>query len=308
MTTGLYTHASCLGHDTGPGHPERIQRLVAILRLLDDPTYAALDRRDAPEATLDQLARVHTRAYINEVFAAIPSVGRGELDGDTVLSPGSGAAALHAAGAVTAAVADVLGGGLTNAFCAVRPPGHHAERDLAMGFCIFNNVAVGAAEALDAFGLDRVAIFDFDVHHGNGTQHIFDHDPRVLYASTHQSPLYPGTGAKSEKGVGNIVNAPLPPYAGSEEFRDAVEETILPAIEKFRPDLILISAGFDAHRADPLASLEFETEDYAWVTDELVSLAKTVCGGRIVSTLEGGYDLNALAESVTAHVAALQRA
>ena len=308
MTTGLYTHASCLGHDTGPGHPERIQRLVAILRLLDDPTYAALDRRDAPEATLDQLARVHTRAYINEVFAAIPSVGRGELDGDTVLSPGSGAAALHAAGAVTAAVADVLGGGLTNAFCAVRPPGHHAERDLAMGFCIFNNVAVGAAEALDAFGLDRVAIFDFDVHHGNGTQHIFDHDPRVLYASTHQSPLYPGTGAKSEKGVGNIVNAPLPPYAGSEEFRDAVEETILPALEKFRPDLLLISAGFDAHRADPLASLEFETEDYAWVTDELVSLAKTVCGGRIVSTLEGGYDLNALAESVTAHVAALQRA
>jgi acetoin utilization deacetylase AcuC-like enzyme len=308
MTTGLYTHASCLGHDTGPGHPERIQRLVAILRLLDDPTYAALDRRDAPEATLDQLARVHTRAYINEVFAAIPSVGRGELDGDTVLSPGSGAAALHAAGAVTAAVADVLGGELTNAFCAVRPPGHHAERDLAMGFCIFNNVAVGAAEALDAFGLDRVAIFDFDVHHGNGTQHIFDHDPRVLYASTHQSPLYPGTGAKSEKGVGNIVNAPLPPYAGSEEFRDAVEETILPALEKFRPDLLLISAGFDAHRADPLASLEFETEDYAWVTDELVSLAKTVCGGRIVSTLEGGYDLNALAESVTAHVAALQRA
>ena len=308
MTTGLYTHASCLGHDTGPGHPERIQRLVAILRLLDDPIYAALDRRDAPEATLDQLARVHTRAYIDEVFAAIPSVGQGELDGDTVLSPGSGTAALHAAGAVTAAVAAVLGGELKNAFCAVRPPGHHAERDLAMGFCIFNNVAVGAAEALDAFGLDRVAIFDFDVHHGNGTQHIFDHDPRVLYASTHQSPLYPGTGAKSEKGVGNIVNAPLPPYAGSEEFRDAVEETILPALEKFRPDLILISAGFDAHRADPLASLEFETEDYAWVTDQLVTLAAERCGGRIVSTLEGGYDLNALAESVTAHVAALQRA
>ena len=211
MTTGLYTHASCLGHDTGPGHPERIQRLVAILRLLDDPLYAALDRRDAPEATLDQLARIHTRAYIDEVFAAIPAVGQGELDGDTVLSPGSGAAALHAAGAVTAAVGAVLKGELTNAFCAVRPPGHHAERDLAMGFCIFNNVSVGAAEALDAFGLDRVAIFDFDVHHGNGTQHIFDHDPRVLYASTHQSPLYPGTGARTEKGVGNIVNAPLPP-------------------------------------------------------------------------------------------------
>ena len=303
MTTGLYTHASCLGHDTGPGHPERIQRLVAILRLLDDPLYAALDRRDAPEATLDQLARIHTRAYIDEVFAAIPAVGQGELDGDTVLSPGSGAAALHAAGAVTAAVGAVLKGELTNAFCAVRPPGHHAERDLAMGFCIFNNVSVGAAEALD-----RVAIFDFDVHHGNGTQHIFDHDPRVLYASTHQSPLYPGTGARTEKGVGNIVNAPLPPYAGSEEFRDAVEEIILPALEKFRPDLLLISAGFDAHRADPLASLEFETEDYSWVTDQLVTLAAGLCGGRIVSTLEGGYDLNALAESVTAHVAALQKA
>ncbi len=308
MTTGLYTHASCLGHDTGPGHPERIQRLVAILRLLDDPLYAALDRRDAPEATLDQLARIHTRAYIDEVFAAIPAVGQGELDGDTVLSPGSGAAALHAAGAVTAAVGAVLKGELTNAFCAVRPPGHHAERDLAMGFCIFNNVSVGAAAALDAFGLDRVAIFDFDVHHGNGTQHIFDHDPRVLYASTHQSPLYPGTGARTEKGVGNIVNAPLPPYAGSEEFRDAVEEIILPALEKFRPDLLLISAGFDAHRADPLASLEFETEDYSWVTDQLVTLAAGLCGGRIVSTLEGGYDLNALAESVTAHVAALQKA
>ena len=308
MTTGLYTHAACLGHDTGTGHPERIQRLVAILRLLDDPIYAALDRREAPEATIDQLARVHTRAYIDEVFAAIPNMGQAELDGDTVLSPGSGAAALHAAGAVAAAVDAVVKGDLKNAFCAVRPPGHHAERDLAMGFCVFNNVAVGAAQALDACGLDRVAIFDFDVHHGNGTQHIFDHDPRVLYASTHQSPLYPGTGAKNEKGVGNIVNAPLPPYAGSEEFRDACEEVILPALEKFRPDLIMISAGFDAHRNDPLASLEFETEDYAWVTDELVGLAKTVCGGRIVSTLEGGYDLNALAESVTAHVYALQRA
>jgi len=190
----------------------------------------------------------------------------------------------------------------------VRPPGHHAERDLAMGFCIFNNIAVGAAEALDAFGLKRVAVFDFDVHHGNGTQHIFAGDPRVLYASTHQMPLYPGTGAKHEKGVGNIVNAPLPPYAGSEEFRDSVEETILPAIEKFKPDLLLISAGFDAHRADPLASLEFETEDYAWVTDELVALAAAICGGRIVSTLEGGYDLNALAESTAAHVASLQKA
>lgn len=305
MTTGFYTHAACLTHDTGPGHPESVQRLVAILRLLDDPIYAALDRREAPEASIAQLARVHTRAYIDEVFAAIPKVGQAELDGDTVLSPGSGDAALHAAGAVAAAVGAVLRGEIRNAFCAVRPPGHHAERDLAMGFCIFNNVAVGAAEALEVLGLKRVAIVDFDVHHGNGTQHIFAQDPRVLYASTHQMPLYPGTGAKNEKGCGNIVNAPLPPYAGSEEFRDAMEEIVFPAIEKFRPELILISAGFDAHRADPLASLEFETEDYAWITEQLCGLAGSLCQGRIVSTLEGGYDLNALAESTAAHVAAL---
>ncbi|WP_374654020.1 histone deacetylase family protein [Dongia sp.] len=308
MTTGLYTHPACLEHDTGHGHPERVQRLVAILRLLDDPIYAALDRREAPQATRDQLARVHTAHYIDEVFAAIPNIGYGELDGDTVLSPGSGEAALRAAGAVADAVGAVIGGELKNAFCAVRPPGHHAERDLAMGFCIFNNIAVGAAEALTVHGLERVAIFDFDVHHGNGTQHIFAADPRVLYASTHQMPLYPGTGARHEKGVGNIVNAPLPPYAGSEEFRDACETIILPAIEKFRPQLLMVSAGFDAHRADPLASLEFETEDYAWITDQLVALAAGLCQGRIVSTLEGGYDLNALAESATAHVYALQRA
>lgn len=308
MTTGLYTHAACLEHDTGPGHPERVQRLSAILRLLDDATFGALLRRDAPEATRAQLARVHTSAYIDEVFAAIPLVGRSELDGDTVLSPGSGAAALRAAGAVVAAVGAVMQGDLGNAFCAVRPPGHHAERDLAMGFCIFNNIAVGAAEAISVHGAARVAIVDFDVHHGNGTQHIFAAEPRVLYASTHQMPLYPGTGARHEKGVGNIVNAPLAPYAGSAEFRDAMEETVLPAVEKFGPDLIIISAGFDAHRSDPLASLELETEDYAWVTEQLCALAGSLCGGRIVSTLEGGYDLNALAESVAAHVVALQRA
>ncbi len=308
MTTGLYTHQACLTHDTGHGHPERIQRLVAILRLLDDPIYAGLDRRDAPQATRAQLERIHTGNYIDEVFAAVPAIGMCELDGDTVLSPGSGEAALRAAGAMTAAVDAVIRGELKNAFCAVRPPGHHAERDIAMGFCIFNNIAIGAAEAIAVHGLARVAIFDFDVHHGNGTQHIFAADPRVLYASTHQSPLYPGTGAKAEKGAGNIVNAPLPPYTGSEEFRDACESVILPAIEKFRPELLLISAGFDAHRADPLASLELETEDYAWITEELVTLAAEHCHGRIVSTLEGGYDLNALAESAAAHVYALQRA
>lgn len=308
LATALYTHEACLAHDTGPGHPERIQRLSAILRLLDDPLFGDVMRRDAPEATRAQLARVHTPQYVEEVFAAVPEVGRAELDGDTVLSPGSGAAALRAAGAVAAAVGAVMAGEVKNAFCAVRPPGHHAERDLAMGFCVFNNVAVGAAEALAAFGLSRVAIVDFDVHHGNGTQHIFAADPRVLYVSTHQSPLYPGTGARHEKGVGNICNAPLAPYSGSEEFRDAVEEIVLPAIERFQPEFLLISAGFDAHRADPLAALELETEDFAWVTEQLCALAGSLCAGRVVSTLEGGYDLNALAESAAAHVQALQQA
>ena len=209
LPTALYTHAACLQHDTGPGHPERIQRLDAILRVLDDPLYGDLLRCEAPEASRAQLERVHTHAYVEEVFAAIPGMGRAEIDGDTVLSPGSGGAALRAAGAVTAAVGAVMQGKVKNAFCAVRPPGHHAERDLAMGFCIFNNVAVGAAEALDAYNLKRVAIIDFDVHHGNGTQHIFAQDPRVLYVSSHQMPLYPGTGARHEKGVGNICNAPL---------------------------------------------------------------------------------------------------
>ena len=308
LPTALYTHAACLQHDTGPGHPERIQRLDAILRVLDDPLYGDLLRCEAPEASRAQLERVHTHAYVEEVFAALPGTGRAELDGDTVLSPGSGEAALRAAGAVTAAIGAVMQGKAKNAFCAVRPPGHHAERDLAMGFCIFNNVAVGAAEALEAHHLKRVAIVDFDVHHGNGTQHIFAQDPRVLYVSSHQMPLYPGTGARHEKGVGNICNAPLAPYAGSEEFRDAIEEIALPAIERFNPEFLLISAGFDAHRADPLAGLELETEDYTWITEQLCALADRLCEGRIVSTLEGGYDLNALAESTAAHVMALQKA
>lgn len=308
LPTALYTHAACLQHDTGPGHPERIQRLDAILRVLDDPLYGDLLRCEAPEASRAQLERVHTHAYVEEVFAAIPGMGRAEIDGDTVLSPGSGGAALRAAGAVTAAVGAVMQGKVKNAFCAVRPPGHHAERDLAMGFCIFNNVAVGAAEALDAYNLKRVAIIDFDVHHGNGTQHIFAQDPRVLYVSSHQMPLYPGTGARHEKGVGNICNAPLAPYAGSAEFRDAMEEIALPAIERFKPEFLLISAGFDAHRADPLAALELETEDYTWITEQLCALADNLCEGRVVSTLEGGYDLNALAESTAAHVTALQKA
>jgi acetoin utilization deacetylase AcuC-like enzyme len=305
MTTALYTHAAFLQHDTGPGHPERIQRLGAVLQAVKDEAFNDVVWREAPLAEIAQIERVHDADYVRHALASVPEEGWVQLDGDTVMSPGSGEAALRAAGAVTAAVGAVLEGEFKNAFCAVRPPGHHAERDSAMGFCIFNNVVIGAAEARAVHGLSRVAVMDFDVHHGNGTQHMFDQDAGLFYASTHQMPLYPGTGARAERGLGNIVNAPLPPGAGSEEFRAAMEKIVLPAIESFQPELILISAGFDAHRRDPLASLEFETEDYYWVTAQLCALAESCCGGRVVSTLEGGYDLVALGESAAAHLAAL---
>jgi acetoin utilization deacetylase AcuC-like enzyme len=272
------------------------------------PEFSAVTWREAPLAEIAQIERVHDGDYARHALASVPEKGWAQLDGDTVMSPGSGEAALRAAGAVTAAVGAVLTGAFKNAFCAVRPPGHHAERDLAMGFCIFNNVAIGAAEARAVHGLSRVAVMDFDVHHGNGTQHIFDREPNLLFASTHQMPLYPGTGARGERGVGNICNAPLPPGAGSEEFRAAMEKLVLPAIEAFRPELIMISAGFDAHRRDPLASLEFEAADYHWATERLCALAESCCGGRVVSTLEGGYDLAALGESAAAHVTALLEA
>jgi len=308
MTTALYTHAAFLQHDTGPGHPERIQRLAAVLQAVKEPAFSDVVWREAPLAEIEQIERVHDADYVRHALASVPENGFVQLDGDTVMSPGSGEAALRAAGAVAAAVDAVIAGTFKNAFCAVRPPGHHAERDLAMGFCIFNNVAVGAAQARAVHGLSRVAVMDFDVHHGNGTQHMFDHDPGLFFASTHQMPLYPGTGATAERGVGNIVNAPLPPGAGSEEFRAAMEKIVLPAIESFRPELILISAGFDAHARDPLASLEFEAEDYHWATAELCALAESCCGGRVVSTLEGGYDLQALGESAAAHLTALREA
>jgi acetoin utilization deacetylase AcuC-like enzyme len=308
MTTALFTHAACLQHDTGAGHPERIQRLASVLQALKGPEFDAVKWREAPLAEIAQIERVHDSEYVRAALAAVPERGFVHLDGDTVMSPGSGEAALRAAGAVTAAVGAVLSGEFKNAFCAVRPPGHHAERETAMGFCIFNNVAVGAEEARAVHGLKRVAVMDFDVHHGNGTQHLFDHDADLFYASTHQMPLYPGTGARAERGLGNICNAPLPPGAGSEEFRAAMEQIVLPAIEAFRPELIMISAGFDAHRRDPLAALEFDTEDYHWATERLCALAESCCGGRVVSTLEGGYDLTALAESAAAHLAALLEA
>jgi acetoin utilization deacetylase AcuC-like enzyme len=308
MTTLLYTHEACLEHDPGSYHPESPDRLRAVLAALGREEFAGLERREAPRAELDEVARVHPRAFIEEVLAAVPQRGHAALDADTVLSPRSGEAALRAVGAVCAAVDAVVDGEGDNAFCAVRPPGHHAEADRAMGFCLFNSVAIGAQRARQKHGLERAAVIDFDVHHGNGTQAIFENNPHVFYASTHQSPLYPGTGARSDTGVGNIVNVPLRPMSGSAEFRRAFNELILPALEDFRPDFILISAGFDAHRADPLAQLMLVEADYAWVTERLMACAARHCQGRIVSSLEGGYDLDALAASAAAHVRALMAA
>jgi acetoin utilization deacetylase AcuC-like enzyme len=305
MTTLLYTHDACLEHDPGSYHPESPDRLRAVLAGLSAPPFAALLRRSAPLADIADIVRAHSRAFVEAMLAAVPQRGHAAVDADTVLSPGSGEAALRAAGAVSAAVDALVAGEADNAFCAVRPPGHHAEPDRAMGFCLFNNVAVAAQRARQVHGLERVAVIDFDVHHGNGTQAIFENDPHLFYASTHQSPLYPGTGARSETGVGNVVNVPLRPMAGSREFRHAFNEIILPALEDFRPDLLLISAGFDAHRSDPLAQLQLVEADYAWVTERLLALAARHCGGRVVSSLEGGYDLAALAASAAAHVGAL---
>jgi acetoin utilization deacetylase AcuC-like enzyme len=303
MTT-LFTHRACLGHDTGRRHPEAAARLTAVLDALSGEAFSLLDRRDAPRATRDDLALIHPPRFIDWVMRAIPTQGHSALDPDTIVSPGSGEAALRAAGAVCAAVEAVIAGKASNAFCAVRPPGHHAEPEHAMGFCLFNNVAVGAARARQ-LGCTRVAVVDFDVHHGNGTQAAFAADGEFFYASTHQSPFYPGTGAADEVGVGNIVNVPLRAGTGSIAFRAAYERTILPALATFQPEFLLISAGFDAHRRDPLAQLTLEEDDYRWVTERLLDMARLHAKGRLVSTLEGGYDLSALAASTAVHVAAL---
>ncbi|WP_426702167.1 histone deacetylase family protein [Rhodanobacter sp. Col0626] len=302
----LYTHPACLQHDPGPGHAEQPARLRAVLRALDHDRYAALDRIEAPRATREQLLRVHATAHVEHILNSVPPEGGiCQLDEDTAMSHGSLEAALRAAGALVAAVDAVLDGTAQRAFCAVRPPGHHATRERAMGFCLFNNIAVAAAHALAVHGLKRVAIADFDVHHGNGTQAIFEHEPRVLFASSHQSPLYPDSGREDERGVGNIVNGILSPGAGSYEFREVWDSVLLPRLNAFRPQLILVSAGFDAHRDDPLADIRLGEEDYAWLTERLVALACTHANGRLISTLEGGYDLTALAASTSAHVSAL---
>jgi acetoin utilization deacetylase AcuC-like enzyme len=302
------THEACLAHDPGPRHPESPARLQAVLRALAKPAFAGLTRREAPRASLEQIALVHPGDFARRLLALVPQEGYAAIDADTVISPGSGEAALRAAGACIAAVDAVMEGEAQNAFCAVRPPGHHAEPDHAMGFCLFNNVAIAALHARQTHGIERVAVIDFDVHHGNGTQAAFERDPGLLYASTHQMPLYPGTGAASERGVGNIVNAPLRPTSGSDEFRKAFGTIILPALEAFGPELVIISAGFDAHRDDPLAQLMLVEADYAWSTERLAEIAKRYAQGRIVSSLEGGYNLDALAESAAAHVAALMAA
>jgi acetoin utilization deacetylase AcuC-like enzyme len=301
----LFTHSICLQHDPGAGHPESPARLRAVLEALDQDRFAGIDRIEAPRATREQLLRVHTPEHVERILAITPQADTVRLDEDTLMSPASAEAGLRAAGALVAAVDAVLAGHGTRAFCAVRPPGHHATPDTAMGFCLFNNVAVGAAHALAAHGLKRVAIADFDVHHGNGTQDIFQREPRVLFISSHQQPLYPGTGSADEQGTGNIVNAPMAPGEGSYEFRALWNDALLPRLHAFKPQLVLVSAGFDAHQRDPLANLELQAEDYAWITERLVDLARAHAGGRLVSTLEGGYDLAALAASASAHVSAL---
>jgi acetoin utilization deacetylase AcuC-like enzyme len=296
----VYTHPACLAHATGPGHAERPERLRAVLNALE-AAHPDLDWQQAPRASRGQLLRAHDERLLAAVLESDPQ-GLLQLDPDTVLSPHSAEAALHAAGAGVAAVDAVLAGRTRRAFCAVRPPGHHATADTAMGFCLFNNIAVAARHAVDRHGLERVAIVDFDVHHGNGTQAIFEHEPRVLYASSHQWPLYPESGARSETGCGNVFNAPLPKGSGGEAFRAAWRDELLPAVDAFKPQLLLVSAGFDGHRRDPLAGLLLESADFAWLTRELAALADRHADGRLVSMLEGGYDLEALAECSVAHV------
>jgi acetoin utilization deacetylase AcuC-like enzyme len=310
MATLLISHPSFLEHDTGPYHPERPDRLRAILGALEDPAFDGLVRLAAPAASMAEMTRVHPQDYVEAILGIQPAPGEHvHVDGDTVMSHGSAEAIQRAAGAVVAGVDAVMQGKVRTAFAAVRPPGHHAAPGVPGGFCLINNAAVGARHAQAKYGVGRVAIVDFDVHHGQGTQAVVEPDPTLFYASTHQTPLYPGTGSARETGTdNNVVNVPLSAGSGSAEFRAAWSERILPMLDDFAPELVIVSAGFDAHRADPLAQLEVETEDFVWLTEELLAIADRHAQGRLVSVLEGGYDLNALAESVATHVQSLMQA
>lgn len=302
MVTALITHNACYDHVTPPGHPEQVARLDAVLGALAD--FEML-RLKAPLGSDDDILRAHPQSQIAAIKAAAPDEGWRSLDADTHMSVGTLEAAYRCVGGVVKAVDAVMAGDARNAFVAMRPPGHHAEKETPMGFCFFGNVAIAAKYALEHHGLARVAIVDFDVHHGNGTQDLVEDDPRILFCSTHQMPLYPGTGAAHETGVGNVLNCPLPDGAGSKQFRDVMENVILPRIASFAPDFIIISAGFDAHKADPLAGMNLVEDDFAWITEKLCDLADLHCDGRVVSSLEGGYDLQALGASAAAHVKVL---
>ena len=303
MRTALVTHDACFDHVTPPGHPEQVARLDAVLGALQG---MELHRVTAPLGAEDDILRAHPAAHIAALRDAAPDEGWRSLDADTHMSVGTLEAAFRCVGGVVRAVDMVLGGDAPNAFVAMRPPGHHAERETPMGFCFFGNVAIAAKHALEHHGLDRVAIVDFDVHHGNGTQDLVEDDPRILFCSTHQMPLYPGTGAAHETGVGNVLNCPLPDGAGSKAFRDVMKQVVLPRVDAFAPQLIIISAGFDAHSDDPLAGMNLVEGDFTWVTEKLCDLADRHCEGRVVSSLEGGYDLSALGASAAAHVNVLK--
>jgi acetoin utilization deacetylase AcuC-like enzyme len=306
MTTLLVSHHACIDHDTGAFHPESPDRLRAVQRVLESEDFMMLHREEAPHVTREQLLRVHPMSHIDSILDHIPREGHHHLDAETVVSPDSGEAALRAAGGMVQAVDEVMGKQARNAFVAVRPPGHHAELHTAMGFCLFNNAAIGAFHARAQWGAERVAVVDWDVHHGNGTQHIFWDDPGMFYASTHEAHSFPNTGFVNETGAhGNVVNCPLRSGCDGAGFREAFSERVMPALRNFAPDLIIISAGFDAHVMDPMANLNLKVGDFTWATQQVMDLAREICEDRVVSVLEGGYDITALASCVVGHVKTL---